>query len=74
MEKTINLLTAPLCCQVADSYCKTRNFKQTGQAFKLETEEVKRLIIKHLGHTHVTSNSHQVGTEEHEEPAKAFKQ
>jgi len=70
MEKEAILTELPLCCQVAVTYSSNGNMKATGKAFNLEAEEIKRLLVKHIKHTLLTDNNHQVGIEAHEEPPK----
>lgn len=68
MSKPIDRTTLPLCCQVANSYRLTKSIKQTAEAFKLNYEQVRREIFKHLSHDSFTIHNNHGGSKEHEEP------
>lgn len=67
MERTAILADSPLCCQIASSYASLGNMKHVGAAFKLEPEQVRRLLRQHCKHSLFTVHNHPEGIEDRKE-------
>ena len=66
MERAVILTDLPLCCQIAASYSSTGNMKQVGEGFKLDPEQVRRLLRQHCKHSLLTVHNHPEGIANHE--------
>ncbi|MCJ7633903.1 hypothetical protein MUP77_16145 [Candidatus Bathyarchaeota archaeon] len=68
MDKEAILNELPLETQVAISYSRTHNYKQTGNLFNLKSEQVRRIIWDFIAKSQNTIHNSQVGVTIHKEP------
>jgi adenylate kinase family enzyme len=62
MERKPSLFEMKLCCQIAKLYANGSSLRNIGQQYKMETEEVKRELRKHLKHSeyNMSQGNHEV--------------
>lgn len=66
LEKKVSLESLPRCCQVAMIYREHGSYKEVETLLKLQPQQIKQDLLKHLKHEPLMAHNQRGGIEPHE--------